>query len=145
MVEEGVGRPVAEGTEESVQAASAGRARTEPPAQEEPPLREQVAEMRTLLHGLVDLIEAGNRPPRAGGREHVPAAVTEADLRPSVVRDVRAELREPQPDRWLTAFNKTGVQMFDGSREQNLEQWLAKVDSTFESIQAPEGRKLSLL
>ena len=108
-------------------------------------MREQVAEMRTLLHGLVDLIGAGNWPPRAGGKDQVPASVIEADLRLAVAREDRAELREPQPDRWLTAFNKTGVQMFDGSREQNLEQWLAKIDSAFESIQAPEGRKLSLL
>ena len=117
-----MGRPAVEGTEESVQAADAGRVRMEPLAQEEPPLREQVAAMRMLLHGLVDLIGAGNWPPRAGGRDHVPAAVTEADLRPPVVREDRAELREPQPDRWLTAFNKTRVQMFDGSRDQNLEQ-----------------------
>ena len=35
--------------------------------------------------------------------------------------------------------------MFDGSRDQNLEQWLAKLDSAFESIRASEERKLSLM
>ena len=120
-VDEDLGRQAAEETVGSVQAANTGRVRTEAPAQDETPLREQVAEMRTLLHGLVDLIGAGNWPPRAGGRDQPPVAVTEADLRPMVVRDDRAELREPQPDRWFTTFNKTGVQMFDGSREQDLE------------------------
>ena len=90
-----MGRQTAEGTEESVQAVTVRRPRSELPAQKEPPLREQAAEMRTLLHGLVDLIGAGNWPSRAGGRDQPPVAVTEADLRPVVVGGSHIELREP--------------------------------------------------
>ena len=51
----------------------------------------------------------------------------------------------PQLDKWLAEFRKTGVPDFDGAPSSKVEQWFRKIVSALESIQAPEGRKMSLV
>jgi hypothetical protein len=57
----------------------------------------------------------------------------------------RREYREPQPDKWLAEFRKTGVPNFTGAPGTDVEQWLRRVASALDSIQAPEERRMSLV
>ena len=48
------------------------------------------------------------------------------------VVEPRRQYRQPQPDKWLAEFRKTGVPNFAGTQGSDVEQWLRRVKSALE-------------